>query len=389
MTRFYSGTELGVLDASLTVLPSPYLVAEPEGTDFSATPVSLNANNKYYGFYVTDTVDLARSVSLTMAGRYNVAKVDLADQLGSALDGNNRFTHFNPSAGLAYRVLPGLTVFGGYSINNRAPTASEIECSNPEAPCLLPSSLASDPPNLRQVVAHSVEIGMRGHAAEFAMGMLDWNASVYRTNLENDIYGIATSVSTGFFQNIGSTRRQGIDAGAAFQSKHWNAYVQYSLVEATFQSDLTLNSPANPFQDDAGNIHVSRGDYLPLIPKNRLKFGADVTVLPLWSVGASVSLQSAQFYRGDESNQNDLLAGFTLVSLRTSYKVAQHAELFATVQNLFDKHYANFGLFGDPTGVGAPGVPADAAGPLENGVNPRFQSPGMPRAFFGGVRVSF
>jgi len=44
-------------------------------------------------------------------------------------------------------------------------------------------------------------------------------------------------------------------------------------------------------------------------------------------------------------------------SLRTSYKVAKKVELFANVQNLFDKRYSTFGLFGDPTGVNAPGVP--------------------------------
>ena len=46
------------------------------------------------------------------------------------------------------------------------------------------------------------------------------------------------------------------------------------------------------------------------------------------------------------------------------------------------------GILGDPTGVGAPGVPADG----EFGdpdVNPRFQSPAMPRAYFGGVKISF
>ena len=364
-------------------------MGEPEGTDFSATPVNLNANNTYYGFYLTDTVDLTQAVSLTVAGRYNFAKVDLSDQLGTNLDGNNRFTHFNPSAGLTYRVVPGVIVFGGYSINNRAPTASEIECSNPAAPCLLPSSLASDPPDLRQVVAHSAELGVRGRSAATGAGTIDWNTSVYRTNLENDIYGIATSVSTGFFQNIGSTRRQGMDAGAAFQAQRWSMYLQYSLVQATFQSELTLNSPASPTQDEDGNIHVSRGDRLPLIPQNRVKLGADVTVLSSWSVGGSVSFQSSQFYRGDESNQNSTLPGFTLVSLRTSYKLSKQVELFATAQNLFDKRYANFGLFGDPTGVGAPGVPAGADGPLDNGVDPRFQSPGMPRAFYGGARLSF
>ena len=55
-TNFHSGTEVGVLDAELTVLPSGLFVNTPEGTGFPATPVSLDANNKYYGIYLTDTV---------------------------------------------------------------------------------------------------------------------------------------------------------------------------------------------------------------------------------------------------------------------------------------------------------------------------------------------
>ena len=158
-TNFFSGTEVGVLDASLTVLPGLF-VDTPEGTDFSATPVDLNADNKYYGFYLTDTFDLTSLLSVTASGRYNVAKIDLSDQLGTALSGNNRFTHFNPALGATYQVASGVTAYAGYSTNNRAPTASEIECSDPLQPCLLPSSLAGDPPNLRQVIAHTVELGL-------------------------------------------------------------------------------------------------------------------------------------------------------------------------------------------------------------------------------------
>src|SRR5580704_6120561 len=109
-TNFISGTWLGVLDASLSVLPSPYFVATPEGADSSATPVILNANNKYYGMYLTDTFDVIDALSVTLTGRYNIAKVDLADRNGDALDGNNRFTHFDPSAGITYQVIPALTV---------------------------------------------------------------------------------------------------------------------------------------------------------------------------------------------------------------------------------------------------------------------------------------
>jgi outer membrane receptor protein involved in Fe transport len=58
------------------------------------------------------------------------------------------------------------------------------------------------------------------------------------------------------------------------------------------------------------------------------------------------------------------------------------------VQNLFDERYSTFGLFSDPTGVGAPGIPADAHS-NDPRVDNRFQSPAMPRSYFGGIRISF
>jgi iron complex outermembrane recepter protein len=385
-TNFFSGTELGVIDASLTVLPSPYFVATPEGADSTATPVNLNANNKYYGLYLTDTFDVIDALSVTVSGRYNIAKVDLADRNGDALNGNNRFTHFDPSAGLTYKILPALTVYGSYAINNRAPTASELECANPAAPCLLPTNLASDPP-LQQVVSKTIEAGARGTLSDASLGKFGWDLSVYRTNSENDIYGVSTSIASGFFQNVGSTRREGADLGLTYQTEKVSAYVQYSYLKATFRSALLEPSPANPFQDENGNIQVNVGDVLPLIPQSRVKLGADVAVLPHWSVGGTLGYVGPSFYRGDEANLNPELPGYAVASLRTSYQFGKHVKLFANIQNLLDRRYSTYGILGDPTGAGAPGVPADSEfGDPE--VDPRFQSPAMPRSYFGGVKIS-
>jgi iron complex outermembrane receptor protein len=385
-THFLSGTQVGTLDAALTVQPSVQVYTS-EGTVFTATPVVLDAANKYYGIYFTDTLDVTPAVSVSASGRYNVAKIDLSDQRGTALSGNNRFTHFNPALGATYKLTSGATAYLGYSTNNRAPTASEIECSDPLRPCLLPSSLAGDPPSLRQVIAHTVEAGLRGQSAA-AAGILSWNAGVFRTNSDDDIYGIASSVSSGFFQNIGSTRRQGFESGLNYQSKSWSGYAQYSYVDATFRSPLLMNSPFNPFQDSDGNIRVLPGDRLPLIPLNRLKLGVDCSVSSEWSVGASLVVASGAFYRGDESNQNPQLPGYQVVNLRTSYRVNRQLVIFANVQNVFDARYATFGLFSDPTGVGAPGIPSSAQSNAP-GVDNRFQSPAMPRAYFGGVQIGF
>jgi iron complex outermembrane receptor protein len=376
-----------VENAALAILPSPYFVATPEGVDSTATPVNLNANNKYYGVYLTDTFDLIDPLSVTVTGRYNIAKVDLTDRNGDALNGNNRFTHFDPSAGITYAIIPGVTIYGSYAINNRAPTASELECANPAAPCLLPTNLASDPP-LRQVVSKTAEVGARGTWAEPSLGKFGFDLSIYRTNSENDIYGISTTIASGYFQNVGSTRREGGDLGLTYRYASASGYLQYSYLKAAFRSAFLEPSPANPFQDANGNVQVDVGDELPLIPKTRVKLGADVEVLPDWTVGGTWSYIGPSFYRGDEDNQNPELPGYTVASLRTSYQVTRHVLLFANIQNLFDRHYATYGILGDPTGVGAPGVPADGA-LGDPGVDPRFQSPAMPRAYFGGLKVTF
>ncbi len=389
-TDFQSTTQIGVIDAALTVLPSGLFVTTPEGTNFSATPVGLNAVNNYYGLFATDTFDVTDALSVTVSGRFNVAEIDLYDQLGTNLNGDNRYSRFNPAAGFAYKILPNMTAYAGYSETNRAPTASEIECSNPLLPCLLPSNLASDPPNLKQVVAHTYEAGLRGKFQLPALsdGRFSWNLSLYRTDLDDDIYGISTSLSTGYFQNIGSTRRQGLEASLNYSGEKWSIYTSYALVDATFQSPLPLNSPSNPMADANGNIFVQVGDKLPLLPEHHIKAGVDYRVLPQWTVGATMTYASSSYYRGDDANLNAQLPGYEVFNLHSTYQATENVEVFANIQNLFDARYATFGTYGDPTGVGAPGIPAGAM-TNDPSVDNRFQSPAAPVAIYGGLRVKF
>lgn len=82
------------------------------------------------------------------------------------------------------------------------------------------------------------------------------------------------------------------------------------------------------------------------------------------------------------------MPGYHRVTLHTSYQLTKRLEIFANVQNLFDERYSTVGLFSDPTGVDAPGIPTDADS-NDPRVDNRFQSPAMPRAYFAGVRISF
>ncbi len=396
-TSFYTGAQIGITTTpTLVVLPSDLLVDTPENSQAAIdngdpVPVSVDSVNRSVGAYFTDTFRATDQLAITASGRYNIANIDLVDQLGTNLTGWNRFVHFNPAIGATYKLLPSLTLYGDYSENTRTPTASEIECSNPLTPCLLPTNLAGDPPNLRQVVAHTIEIGLRGRTAADATGdggNLSWNLSVFRTVLHDDIYGIATSVSSGFFQNIGDTRRQGIEAGLSYHTQRWSSYLNYSLVEATFLSALTVPSPSNPFQDANGNIQVEPGDRLPGIPEHRVKLGADFQVLPQWSLGATLNWVSSFYYVGDESNQLAPIPGYAFVDLHTTYTPVRHFELFLAIDNLLNRKYATWGILSDPTGTGALGVPVDGVtnGP---GVDNRFLSPAAPLEIFGGFRIRF
>jgi iron complex outermembrane recepter protein len=394
-TSFFSGAQIGVINSQLLVLPSNLIVDTPEDSpgaiaNGDPVPVSVNSINKNLGAYLTDTFNVTPELAVTASGRYNITHVDLTDQLGTNLDGNNRFVHFNPAIGATYKVLPTMTLYGGLSQNTRTPTASEIECSDPLTPCLLPTNLAGDPPNLRQVIAHTAELGLRGKIPDVAgaRGEMSWNFSVFRTLLKDDIYGISTSIAQGFFQNIGDTRRQGVEAAVNYRTQSWSAYANYSFVQATFRSPLLMPSPSSPFQDDNGNIQVVPGDRLPGIPEHRLKLGADYKIMSDWTVGATVNVVSSFFFVGDQSNQLAPIPGYTVVNLHTSYKPVPHFEVFASINNLFNRKYATWGTLSDPTGIGAPGIPPSGTsnGP---GVDNRFLSPAAPFEAFGGVRIAF
>jgi iron complex outermembrane receptor protein len=196
--------------------------------------------------------------------------------------------------------------------------------------------------------------------------------------VRDDIYGVATSLSAGFFENIPGTTRAGVEADLTYRGPRLTALASYAYAAATFDSALTLPSPANPFRDADGDIHVRPGDQLPGIPRHRLKLVADYRATARLSFGGEARFLDSQFYRGDEANQLAPIPGYVVVGLHASYEPTPKWRLFARIENALGARYASFGVLGDPSGVGAPGVP-------EVGANPRFLSPGAPLDVTVGV----
>jgi iron complex outermembrane recepter protein len=375
LVQFTTTSELGTVNADQFPLVQGVglFINQPSG---DVAPVGLGAKTLYTGLYATDTFDVTSRLSLTAGGRFNVAQINLQDELGDdpGLTGSHQYSRFNPVVGATYKITPNINLYGGYSEANRAPTPLELECSDPVRPCLIDNALVGDP-SLQQVVSHTFEAGLRGHF-DLAKGKLDWSIGAFHTLNTNDIINVASPIpGHEFFQNGGNTLRRGVEADLSYKWDRWRAYANYTFVDATFEDPLTLSSPNNPFADANGSIFVVPGDHLSGIPDYRFKAGAEYQITDPWKFGVDLNVIGSQYLVGDESNQNPKVPAYWTVNLHSSYQLTKNVELFGLVKNLFNQHYYVNGTFFETDSF-----------PYLNLTDPRTFVPGMPFAAYAGIR---
>src|SRR6187551_2489620 len=283
VTRFGASAELGTIGSNYVVNGSGIFLGR-SGEPVSIGPVSLRATNRYTGIYALDTFDVTDRFSVSGGGRFNYASINLYDQIGTDLNGSHTFSRFNPMIGGTYKITPEWTAYAGYSEANRAPTPLELACADPARPCIVAAFLIADPP-LRQVVSRTVEAGFRG-SKELNIGTLGWKIGGFRATNADDILAIPSPEVQGFgyFQNVGRTQRQGIEAQVNLTSKTLQFYASYTLVDARFLDSLLLGSHS-PFADADGNVQIVPGNRIPAIPRNSVKFGIDYSVTDAFKVG--------------------------------------------------------------------------------------------------------
>ena len=302
------------------------------------------------------------------------------------MNGTHTFARLNPAVGINFNPTQSLTAYASYNEGMRAPTPIELTCADPDAPCKLPNQFLADPP-LEKVVSSTIEAGARGqwHAGT-------WSAALYRTDLRDDLAFIASgagATNAGYFQNIGRTRRQGIELAATIRAEPLTLALRYNALDARFRSTFEAASPDNSEADANGAIVVRSGNRIPGIPVHSAKMRVDWAAAPGLGVGASLVAASSQYARGDENNADRAgrVPGYFVVHLDAQYALTPRVTLFAQLDNLFDRHYANFGLLGSNVFTG----PDRSFGPAV-GVAPvieQFRALGAPRGVWAGIRVTF
>jgi iron complex outermembrane recepter protein len=365
------------------------------GTTPFANDTSVSTTNSYYGAYFSDVLGITDRLFLTLAGRYNRAVVEIRDDTGlePALNGSHSFGRFNPAAGVNYNFDRALNTYVAYNEGMRAPTAVELTCADPNAPCKLPNAFIADPP-LNPVISRTFEAGVRG-VLPFATS---YSFALFRTDLQDDLQFVSSAAvpTAGYFQNVGDTRRQGLELGLGQAIGRLSFQLRYSLINATFQSPFTVSSPNNSSAVDTDGdgapdlIYVEPGNHIPGIPKNQFKMRVGYAFTPEIYAGVNVVAFSGQYARGDENNQdvNGKVPGYTVVNLDASWRVAPQVEIYGQVSNLFNQKYSNFGTLGRDYFTGS-GFSYYDSTPGASPVSTQFQGPGAPFGAWIGVRFTW
>ncbi|MCS7024262.1 MAG: TonB-dependent receptor [Bryobacteraceae bacterium] len=413
--HFAQSTELGYLNPDRSVTGLAAFADGVTGGFADGEPydrrVDLRSKIASSSLFATDTLSWGHTLHITLSGRFHQTSIRNVDQLRPApgtgsLTGTHAFHRFNPALGGTWRLRPSWTLYGSYAESNRAPTAIELGCADPEVPCRLPNAMAGDPP-LDQVVTRTLEAGLRS----LNEGALRWAAGWFRSANRNDILFVASEqTGFGYFKNFGQTVRQGAEFDFSARLRRVVAGAGYTFLEATFESPEVVQGTANSTNDRAqtggpgleGTIEIEPGDRIPLTPRHVAKTFVD------WQLSARVSgsfhflAVSSSFARGNENNRHQpdgryflgrgSSPGYALANLGCRYELSTRLQLFLQINNLFNRRYYTAAQLG-PTGftadgrfVARPFPPIGNEYPVQQAT---FYAPGAPRGIWAGLRWRF
>jgi iron complex outermembrane recepter protein len=306
--------------------------------------------------------------------RFDYIHIPFQDQLDPSADTTNNFRRLSPRGGLSFDLGPGASAYLSVGQSFRAPAILELACADETAACPLPFALGDDPP-LDPVVGTSFEVG-----GQLVRGPAIFNASVYRTNVRDDISFIQSenAVFEGFFANIGTTRREGVELSLqVVPTDRLSLYANYAFTRATFRDAAEIFSirADSTFGGAplAGPNAVTEGDHIPLVPEHQVKFGGLYTSSTGLQLGIDARYIGEQWLRGDEANETSPLGGYFVGNFRVGFSRARW-EISAVATNVFNSHRPIFGTFNENR----------QSGELE-----RFLTPLNARSFKLVIRRSF
>jgi iron complex outermembrane recepter protein len=366
--------DIDFLHAAQSALFSP--TREAVGSGGFATVTDLALGQQSTGLALGDAVTLAPHWTLDVSGRHTRALARSRDRSGQdpALDAAHSFSQRDGALGLTWHGAGQSTAYANFGTGTRMPTPAELSCADPAAPCTLANSFVADPP-LQAVRARTLEFGIRGPLPGGR-----WRFAAFRTRLDHDIQMVATgnaAIATGYFSNVGSTERRGLEFTAQGQAGKVLAQAALALTQARYLDPWRTSSPGNAAADATGVIDVRAGDRLPGVPASSGHLRLAWAATPAWQWALEARGQGSSWSRGDENNADPRgrLPGWLVLDADANWQPAPRWRIEAGVHNLFDRAVASAGALALNVFNG-PGRSWSATAAAYEG----FRSPAAPRS---------
>jgi iron complex outermembrane recepter protein len=344
---------------------------EPNARFPSPAPIAgdLHDGQVGLGAYLQDWLQITEGPLAGLGARAALRFDRISHDITGSASGSVAYSAWLPAAGVTWAFAPRWLASLSWSQGVRAPAFLELTCADPAAPCIgLQSGVAADPTftPLRPVRSNAFEAGVAGSPIPGVTA----SASGFLVDLHDDIYSVSgATTNTVYFQNVGATRRQGLELTLRVRQGIVEAGGSYAFTLATFQDHLTLGTPRT-----SGGEQVRPGDRLPLVPEQLLDLDGRIRPLPWLSLYAGALFVGSQYFRGDEANEAPRLPSYWLVRAGVEGLWGRwSATLRAT--NLLNASYQTFGTFA-PDGR-LPGTPPPTV---------PFLTPGRPLGVLLGIR---
>jgi outer membrane receptor protein involved in Fe transport len=284
------------------------------------------------GAYLTNSFSLFEWLILSAGFRYDWDQLDFTDRLDPTLTGEKAFSRISPKAGLVFAPLQNLSFFFSYSEGIRTPTVTEIFAQGP----------FGSNQNLVPMKSRNYEVGVKVRFRDW----LDASLGFFYMPVQDEILFVVIDplTFTGRNENVSRTLRKGMEVSLKGRLGRWaDAFVNYTLTKATFETDVLLSSG-----------QVKKGDELPLVPRHRVGTGVNVHPIDHLTLSLFATYVGSQFLINDEPNRGKKVSDYFVLNQRIAYGW-QNWLAHVTINNLTDRKYSTSGVL---TGTGPFFVPA-------------------------------
>jgi iron complex outermembrane receptor protein len=281
----------------------------------------------------------------TLNARYDHMEYDYTNNNATQGDPDNWDKDFNEQSyrlGATYKLQENSIFFANISTGFRVPTIDQLYAGD-----ILSGRFSyENNPDIDTEKTYNYEVGYRGQEGFFtydvAIYQLDRDDMITR-NGGNYVADPNSRANPIMYGNFADVRNRGLEFSLnSDRSKAFHFLVNYAYLDSEYtrydEYKLILNDQATGDDYVEGTYDLA-GNTVPRTSKHMIYLEGNYQATTNWLLTAGLNYRSSQY--ADEMNQIKV-GGYSVFDIRTQYDTnlfGLDVELFAKVDNLFDKQY--------------------------------------------------